>query len=80
MRNKLRPRFDYQPCHAALAALDEAAKLAPSLNRQALLDKLVMCGLWALQMEQSRPPALFGTNRGYWRAAGSGTAPRQVDT
>ena len=54
MRNKLRPRFDYQPCHAALAALDEAAKLAPSLNRQALLDKLVMCGLWALQTSQQK--------------------------
>lgn len=63
-----RERIDYAPCPAARAAIEEAAAIAgPGLSKQALIDKLVLWGLWCAKKERDRPPALHGTNRAYWR-------------
>ena len=68
-RDPNRIRIDYQPSPAAIAALKEAAAIAgPKLSTQALIDKLVLWGVWCAKKEQDRPPALFGTNRSTWRA------------
>lgn len=68
-RDPDRIRIDYQPGPAALAAIEEAEALAgPKLSKAALLDKLVLWGLWCAKKEQDRPPPLFGTNRARWRA------------
>ena len=67
-RDPNRTRIDYQPGPAALAALQEAATIAgPKLSTQALLDKLVLWGVWCAKKEVDRPPAVFGTNRAKWK-------------
>jgi len=71
MRNEDRRRIDYAPGNAALHAFDEARQVEPDLNLQALLDKLVILGAWALRVE-SHPPPLHGRNRHRWRLRGSG--------
>lgn len=67
-RDPRRVRIDYQPGPAALAAIDEAAALSGNgeLSKQALLDKLVLWGLWCAKREQDRPPQLFGSDRAKW--------------
>ena len=59
-----RTRIDYMPGSAAYEALGIAADLFPSLRTQALIDKLVITGLCALQW---KPPALYGTDRDRWQ-------------
>ena len=69
-RNPTRVRIDYQPGPAALAALREAEGIAgPKLSTQALLDKLVLWGVWCAKKEQDRPPPLFGAKRDRWKKA-----------
>lgn len=58
-----RQRVDWAPGPAARQALDIAQQLRPDLGRQALVDHLVILGLWALQM---RPPQLHGSKRDRW--------------
>jgi len=60
-------RIDWMPGPAALDALKEAEEKWPSLNRQALIDKLVLCGLSALLHEHCTPPAMHGNNRYRWQ-------------
>jgi hypothetical protein len=68
-RNPNKVRIDYAPGPAAFRAIEEAAALAgPKLNKQALIDKLVLWGLWCAKKEQDRPLPLFGTNRTRWRS------------
>ncbi|MFT3818291.1 MAG: hypothetical protein QM750_11765 [Rubrivivax sp.] len=61
---KPRPRIDWMPGDAALQALAQAQRTMPAYSRQALIDLLVVNGLWALQF---RPPALPGRDRDRWR-------------
>jgi hypothetical protein len=57
-------RVDYTPGPAARKALDIAERLYPDSNTQALLDRLVITGLVALQWT---PPALYGHRRERWQ-------------
>ena len=59
-----RTRIDYMPGSAALEALELAAAMYPDARPQALLDRLVITGLCALQW---KPPMLFGTDRDRWQ-------------
>lgn len=70
MPDTTRLRLDYMPGAAALAALDRAASFFPSLARQALIDRLVICGLSALEHTHWQPPTLLGSNRDRWRLPG----------
>lgn len=64
MAKKDRTRIDYMPGQAAYDALGLASEMYPDLRPQALIDKLVITGLVALQWEQ---PRLYGTDRDRWR-------------
>jgi len=64
MAKKDRPRIDYMPGQAAFDALALAGEMYPNLRPQALIDKLVITGLVALNW---KPPALYGHNRDAWR-------------
>jgi len=64
MSKAVRTRIDYMPGQAALAALGLASEMYPNLRTQALIDKLVITGLAALQW---KPPQLYGHNRDAWR-------------
>lgn len=64
MRKRDRPRIDYQPGSAAREALEIAQRLYPENNAQALLDRLIIAGLVALQW---KPPSLYGRDRERWR-------------
>lgn len=57
-------RVDYTPGPAAREALDIAQRAYPDSNTQALLDRLVITGLVALQWT---PPALYGRRREHWQ-------------
>lgn len=59
-----RTRIDYMPGQAAFDALSLAADMFPNLRTQALIDKLVITGLVALQW---KAPALYGTDRDRWQ-------------
>jgi hypothetical protein len=72
MRNANRPRYDYQPCPAAMAALKEAEALTPDLSKQARIDQLILAGLWAIKTLRTSPPELKG-HRAYWREWRAGT-------
>ena len=61
-----RIRIDYMPGPAALDALALAAAMFPD-RPQALIDRLVICGLSALAHRHWRPPPLYGKNRDAWR-------------
>jgi hypothetical protein len=67
MRRPNRTRIDYVPGDAALAALRIARKRYPNYRTQALIDRLVICGLSALEWAHWTPPALFGRNRERWK-------------
>jgi hypothetical protein len=71
MRNEDRRRIDYAPGNAALHAFEDAQRSQPDLSQQALLDKLVILGEWALRLDV-RPPPLYGKNRHRWRRTSSG--------
>ena len=60
-------RIDWMPGPAALGALKDAEQRWPHLNRQAVIDKLVVCGLSALLHEHWTPPAMHGSNRYRWQ-------------
>ena len=62
-----RTRIDYAPGDAALEALSLAAERFPELRPQALLDKLVICGLSALAHKHWHAPYLYGKDRDAWR-------------
>ena len=62
-----RTRIDYMPSQAALEALSLAAERFPELRPQALIDRLVICGLSALMHRPWRPPPLYGKDRDAWR-------------
>ncbi len=66
-RNSSRYRCEWQPGRAALEAVEIAERLHPHLGRQAVIDKLVLVGLSALQHRPWVPPALFGNDRDTWR-------------
>lgn len=68
MTKKDRARIDYMPGQAAFDALGIASAMFPDMRSQAVLDKLVINGLWALQW---KPPALYGTDRDRWQLPGS---------
>lgn len=68
MRRADAPRIDYTPGPAARASLDAAAAKWPELSQQALIDKLLICGLSALQHQPWTPPAMPGRDRTKWRA------------
>ena len=61
-----RTRIDYMPGPAALEALDLAAAMFPD-RPQALIDRLVICGLSALMHRHWHPPYLGGKDRDKWR-------------
>ena len=62
-----RARIDWAPGPAAQAALVLAAERFPELRPQALIDRLVICGLSALMHRPWRPPPLYGKDRDKWR-------------
>lgn len=62
-----RTRIDYMPGAAALEALDLAAAMFPDTRPQALLDRLVICGLSALAHKHWRAPFLGGRDRDRWK-------------
>jgi hypothetical protein len=64
MAKKDRTRIDYMPGQAAYDALGLASEMYPDLRPQALIDKLVITGLVALQWAH---PRLYGTDRDRWR-------------
>lgn len=64
MAKKDRARIDYMPGQAACDALALASEMFPNLRPQAVIDKLVITGLVALQW---KPPALYGQNRDAWQ-------------
>ena len=64
MAKSERTRIDYMPGQAAFDALSLAADMFPDLRTQALIDKLVITGLCALQW---KAPALYGNDRDRWQ-------------
>ena len=62
-----RPRVDYMPGPAALAALQAARRLHPDCNIQRLIDRLVITGLSALVHGHWEPPKLYGRDRERWK-------------
>lgn len=64
MRDKARERIDYAPGPAAVDAIEAAVRAHPRLNKQAVLDRLVVYGWWVLHRPQ---PTLPGNNRDRWR-------------
>lgn len=66
MPKTARTRIDWTPSQAALDALALAAAMFPD-RPQALIDRLVICGLSALAHRHWRPPPLYGKNRDAWR-------------
>ena len=67
MPRTARARIDWAPGPAAQAALVLAAERFPELRPQALIDRLVICGLSALMHRPWRPPPLYGKDRDAWR-------------
>jgi len=61
-----RTRIDYMPGAAALDALALASDRFPNMNRQALIDRLVIVAMSALNHEPWRPPHLSGHDRDRW--------------
>lgn len=55
------------PGAAAVQALVIARDNFPGLNTQALVDKLVICGVSALLHEHWKPPWLHGGRRDRWK-------------
>ena len=64
MTKKDRPRTDYMRGQAAFDALGLAAKRFLNMRPQALIDKLVITGLCALNW---KAPALYGADRDLWK-------------
>lgn len=62
-----RTRLDYMPGDAACSALALAAQMFPNLRTQALIDKLVITGVSAINHQHWKPPGLYGKDRNKWR-------------
>lgn len=64
-----RTRIDYMPGDAAYEALAMASYMFPALRTQAIIDKLVITAVSALQHDSNpwRPPYLPGKDRDRWR-------------
>jgi hypothetical protein len=62
-----RTRIDYMPGQAAQDALALAAERFPNARPQALIDKLVITGLCAMNWKLPELPKLWGNNRDHWR-------------
>ena len=71
MPKKDRPRIDYMPGQAAFDALALAGEMFPTLRQQALIDKLVIVGMVALNWKL---PGHYGADRDRW------TLPEQFRT
>ena len=68
MRDKSLERIDHALGEAARSALEEAQALWPQLSRPAVIDKLLIWGVWFAKRQADRPPELFGRNRKRWKA------------
>lgn len=64
MRDNTRKRIDYTPGPAAVRAIEAAFKANPRLNKQAVIDRLVIVGWCA---EHQPRPTLHGSDRDRWR-------------
>jgi hypothetical protein len=64
MPKRDRTRIDYMPGQAAFDALALASEMFPTLKPQALIDKLLITGLCALNW---KPPMLYGVDRDRWK-------------
>ena len=66
-----RTRIDYMPGDAALDALALAGDMFPNLRTQALIDRLVIVAVSAVQHSAQykpwQPPGMWGTNRDKWK-------------
>lgn len=69
MRRQNQLRIDYAPCPAASEAIDKAAAKWQREGRQAVIDKLVILGLWVEEQREhlSGMPILFGRQRRHWK-------------
>lgn len=71
MRKPNQPRIDYAPCPAANEAIDKAAQKwqRENLGRQAVIDKLVILGLWVEEQREhlKSMPLLYGRQRKQWK-------------
>lgn len=76
--NATRPRIDWVPGGAALEALEIAERLYPHLRRQAVIDMLVINGLFLLRRPPWVPPQLWGNNRDQWRLPPELLPPKQI--
>lgn len=76
MAKKDRTRIDYMPGNAAFEALELAADMFPNLRTQALIDKLVITGLIAMQWKQ---PTLWGADRDRWKLPDNMGPVKSVD-
>ncbi len=66
MRKIERTRIDYMPGSAALDALALAAEMFPNTRQQALIDRLVIVAVSALNHKHWKPPYLRGCDRDVW--------------
>ena len=66
-----RTRIDYMPGTAALDALALAEDMYPNLRTQALIDRMVIAGVSAIQHSAQykpwQPPSMWGTDRDKWK-------------
>lgn len=77
MAKKDRTRIDYMPGQAAFDALALAGEMFPNMRPQALIDKLVITGLVALNW---KPPMLYGADRDRWKLPEQfGTVSKSTD-
>jgi hypothetical protein len=67
MAKKVRTRIDYMPGKAAIDALALAAERFPNARPQALIDRLVITGLCALNWKLPELPKLWGNDRDRWK-------------
>lgn len=58
-------RIDWIPGPAARQAIDVAGAMLTGHNRQDVIDRLVILGLWVLK--HNAPPQLHGNDRHRWR-------------
>lgn len=69
--NATRYRIDWCPGDAAIEALEAGEALFPMLNRQSVIDRLLITGLAAYIGPHWHPPVFVGTSRDRWRLPAS---------
>ena len=66
-----RTRIDYMPGDAALDALTMTAEMFPALRTLALIDRLVIVAVAAMQHADQhkpwKPPSMWGNDRHRWK-------------